>query len=497
MKFKLAQPQFIYELGQRKNQEDSIFPAAGTATSDSRLFIVCDGMGGHSRGEVASKTVCDALSEFVLKNINDNTIFTDELFNNALEYAYQKLDEKNVETDAKRMGTTLTFVLFHKGGCFIAHMGDSRIYHIRPKDKSIKYISRDHSLVFDLFRMGEIKYEEMQTHPKKNVITKAMMPGDDYRLKADIVNTTDIEPGDYFYLCSDGMLEKMEETDILGILSSDNTDEVKQQRLISATLENADNHSAYIIRVEDVVKEGDENTYRNDEASSRSNIVNYIPELKNEEATKVGSGAFTSDTAVPLGEKKLFPWVKIMVVLIALAIVGLFILPKYWKESQKVTKDEKGNVYNDSTTEDIYISEAKKDTVNKQVTETNQQPKKPVQTQSKPKPSAPVASPSQPAPETNGDKSTSTGGSQTEGAQSGGVQAGGAQAGGNQSSGGQTSGSPAGGKATSSGSSNSGATGGNTSGGTSSGGSASSGGNSSGGNSSSGGSQAGGAGGSN
>jgi len=354
MKFKLAQPQYIYELGQRNNQEDSIFPVAGAATIDSRLFIVCDGMGGHDKGEVASKTVCDALAKFVLTNVDENTYFTNEMFEDALDEAYKELDTKDVPENIKKMGTTLTFILFHKGGCFMAHIGDSRIYHVRPSTEQILYISRDHSLVFDLFRSGEIKYEEMQTHPRKNIITRAMMPGEESRVNADVANTTDILPGDYFYLCSDGMLEQMDESDILGILGSNSPDEAKQQRLISATLDNADNHSAYIIRVEDVEMEPGDEQCRNDEQTSRTNTINYIPELNGQEVTKVNNGNFVADGPQPVKEKPLFPWIKIVLVLLVLAIVGLFVIPPYLskKDSENRTTDEQGQTYQDKEKEE-------------------------------------------------------------------------------------------------------------------------------------------------
>ena len=324
MKVKLSQPQFIYELGKRNNQEDSIFPGAGTATVTDKLFIVCDGMGGHEHGELASRLVCETFSNYVQENVDDDTVFTDEMFNEALEKAYLALDEADQRTSARKMGTTLTFILFHKGGCFMAHIGDSRIYHLRPEENRFLYMSRDHSLVFELFRSGEISYDEMKTHARKNIITRAMMPGEDNRVAADTVNTTDIAPGDYFYMCSDGMLEQSEESDIMGILSSENDDTSKQQRFISATLDNKDNHSAYIIRVEDVEKEEGDEEFRNDESSARSNVVNYIPELNKKAVTKVASGDFVSDAPVKEKPKKKFPWVKIMLVLIAAAGYLLF-----------------------------------------------------------------------------------------------------------------------------------------------------------------------------
>lgn len=87
-------PLTIYELGQRSNQEDSIFPVSGEVTAEDRLFIVCDGMGGHESGEVASQTVCQTMSEYILSQTSPEGAFTDEQFNEALNAAYDSLDQR-------------------------------------------------------------------------------------------------------------------------------------------------------------------------------------------------------------------------------------------------------------------------------------------------------------------------------------------------------------------------------------------------------------------
>ena len=78
MKYEINLPLAIYEQGHRDNQEDSIYPALDKATTQDRLFILCDGMGGHAKGEVASQTVCQALSNQVLSRAQPGQPFTDE-----------------------------------------------------------------------------------------------------------------------------------------------------------------------------------------------------------------------------------------------------------------------------------------------------------------------------------------------------------------------------------------------------------------------------------
>ena len=271
---KIHQPIAIHELGKRQNQEDAIYPAINKATAEDRLFIVCDGMGGHEKGEVASNLVCSELSDYIKSK---NTILTDGLFKDALERVYVQLDSMD-DGAYKKMGTTLTLLYFHQEGCTLVHIGDSRIYHVRPSEKRMLYKSRDHSLVYDLYQSGEITFEEMKTSPQKNVITRALMPGKDNRVKADITHVTDIQSDDYFYLCSDGMLEQMEDSELLQILSADSSNEKKRSQLVAATMDNSDNHSAYLIQVSEVLHEGDEHNYLNTEEDVPWNVANEAME---------------------------------------------------------------------------------------------------------------------------------------------------------------------------------------------------------------------------
>lgn len=270
MKIELYPQLSIHEIGQRDNQEDAI------AQWDNRLFILCDGMGGHEKGEVASQTVCQSLATWFENNINSDEPFTDNQLREALEYAYLQLDQY-ADGNLKQMGTTLTLLHINMQGVTAAHMGDSRIYHIRPNYGTL-YQSRDHSLVFDLFQAGEITYEEMATFPQKNIVTRAMTPGEDNRMRPDIIHISDIQPGDYFYMCSDGMLEQMDNDQLVALLSSQFTDEEKKNKLIELTKVNQDNHSAWIIHIKDVIKEDADDQLVNEEPTARCNAINIIPQ---------------------------------------------------------------------------------------------------------------------------------------------------------------------------------------------------------------------------
>lgn len=255
MKFKIKAYN-LQELGQRTNQEDSLFPALGKSTSDDRLFVLCDGMGGHEKGEVASATVCETLSRVILSAWHPGEVLSDELFLQALSAAYDALDAKD-NGEEHKMGTTLTFLCLHASGATVAHIGDSRIYQLRPASKNsparMVFRTQDHSLVNDLVKIGEITEEEAKHHPQKNVITRAMQPCQEHRAKADIAHLTDILPGDYFYMCSDGMLEEASDENVLNIITKPNaTDEQKLEMLRNVTEENKDNHTAHLIHIDKV-----------------------------------------------------------------------------------------------------------------------------------------------------------------------------------------------------------------------------------------------------
>lgn len=254
----------IWECGKRvdaqgrPHQEDSLYPEHGKATAADRLFIVCDGMGGHDAGEVASAAVCETMSEYILKHHPDaEGAFTVADLNAAISAAFDALDLRDTGAE-KKPGTTMTALKLHDRGYTAAHMGDSRIYHIRPgrtaKETEIVFRTEDHSLVNDLVKVGELTTEEAKTFRQKNVITRAMQPNMERRPKADIYESADVRAGDYFFLCSDGMLEHTNDDNLRWIFSDDGGDDAeKVSTLKRATDNNRDNHTAIIVHIVEVI----------------------------------------------------------------------------------------------------------------------------------------------------------------------------------------------------------------------------------------------------
>jgi serine/threonine protein phosphatase PrpC len=199
------------------------------------------------------------LSSSVLASCEAEGEFTDAIFEAALSAAYDALDAKD-NGSPKKMGTTLTFLKLHKAGCTIAHIGDSRVYHLRPgadaASTEILYQTEDHSLVNDLVRIGELTPEEAKTSKQRNVITRAMQPNMERRSRADLAHSSDIRKGDYFLLCSDGILEQMEDDNLKFIFSDMGGDAQKKvDMLIKVTADNRDNHSALLVQITDVEPE--------------------------------------------------------------------------------------------------------------------------------------------------------------------------------------------------------------------------------------------------
>jgi serine/threonine protein phosphatase PrpC len=241
----------LNELGKRANNEDCISPQKGVATSNDRLFIVCDGVGGEKKGEVASEIVCTSIREY-FKHETPVDVEEKEAIQKAIHYANDKL-AMYVATDAmaKRMSTTLALVLLGRQSVIAAWCGDTRIHHIR--NGKVVWKSKDHSLVSELISQGEITEEEARTHPRRNVITRSLNASN-FNNNVDFHEIQDFKTGDYLLLSTDGLLEKVNEN-IINTILTDETEKDKAKGFLSyCDGITKDNFSMYLIKGRNITR---------------------------------------------------------------------------------------------------------------------------------------------------------------------------------------------------------------------------------------------------
>lgn len=281
MKIELFPPLSFIQLGKRDNQEDARCPDIDQMDASQRFFVVCDGVGGASYGELASKTVCMAIQK-KMKKFDLSQDFTNEMFSEVLDYAYGQLD-RQAESASMDMGTTLTFLCLHGEGCTIAHIGDSRIYQLRP-NIGIVYKSDDHSLVNNMVRSGMLSPEQAEDHPQGNVITRCMKPvsGMENRSLATVLRTIDVRQGDYFLLCSDGVQKCLDDDKLVELLlMNDDSNKKKMQLMAQMAHDSHDNNTAILVQVRFVENDEDSDSLQ-DEAgwNDPETIGNQLPTQK-------------------------------------------------------------------------------------------------------------------------------------------------------------------------------------------------------------------------
>jgi|GEM_PF-969299 len=252
MKIIINPPLAIHQQGQREQNEDSIYPILDGAKETTRLFLVCDGVGGSNKGEVASMLTCEKFSTYF--NAESPRIADQETLEEALLSVEKALFEHTAEHPyTQGMATTLTLLQLHEEGVSIAHIGDSRIYHIR--DGVILYQTEDHSFVQQLVRDGFITEEEAKHHSKRNVITRAVKGTLDKGSKIEYkrFDLDALASGDYFFLCTDGILETIDDSDLCTILSMDADNQSKINAIEQRCQEHSkDNFAAYLIQLKSV-----------------------------------------------------------------------------------------------------------------------------------------------------------------------------------------------------------------------------------------------------
>ncbi len=249
----------LNELGQRENNEDSILPSKENVTTNERLFIVCDGVGGLNKGEVASELASKAFKHGLeLKRKEYKTeVSTEDVINDGFEHMQATIDsyiEENPEV--RGMGTTLVAVDLHEQGLSVAHCGDSRFYHIR--EGKILWQTEDHSVLNELLKHGVITPEEAK-ESRNNKISRAIQGNLVKETEADIHFISDVAADDFLFLCSDGVSGSISDDELTDILSGVETTEEKMQTIETLCEANSkDNYSAFLIRIDAVEKTTEE-----------------------------------------------------------------------------------------------------------------------------------------------------------------------------------------------------------------------------------------------
>ena len=230
----------------RTINQDSIFVSTQPIGKLPNLFIVADGMGGHKAGDVASREAIERFVKYACTtHMSDPANILDA---GIISVNKDIFDMANSNRDYSGMGTTFVAASLVENHVYIANVGDSRLYLI---GRDIRQITRDHSLVEDMVRMGVLEREEARTHYKKNVITKAIGVADDKTSTPDIFEI-EVENGDKLLLCSDGLTNMVEDYDIKKIVKDNDSIEDAVRELIKQANENGgkDNISASLIEPE-------------------------------------------------------------------------------------------------------------------------------------------------------------------------------------------------------------------------------------------------------
>ena len=230
----------------RTVNQDAFFVLNENAGSLPNLYIVADGMGGHSAGEVASKTSILAFYEYISNNPCPKGKMLDFLIEGTREanaYVYNKSQKSD---KLHGMGTTFTSLCIAQNKGYVTHIGDSRLYTINEDD--IKLLTTDHSYVSELIKIGRLTPQEAKYHPSRHVITRALGTEPNVDIDGFVF---DINPSDKILICSDGVTNMIEDENIKKIIQM-NTLENAVNLLVLLANENGgtDNITTILVEIE-------------------------------------------------------------------------------------------------------------------------------------------------------------------------------------------------------------------------------------------------------
>ena len=226
----------------REMNQDYYFSSDTAVGNLPNLFIVADGMGGHKAGDYASRYTIERVVASVSRNTGEEPI---AIMKEAINKANELLVAESREDESKSgMGTTLVIGTIIGNKLFVANIGDSRLYVV---GQNMRQITRDHSLVDEMVRLGEINADEARVHPDKNIITRAVGTSD--HVEADFFEV-EITADDTILLCTDGLTNMVRDDEILDIIKKYDNAQTATMQLVKEANANGgrDNKTVMIIK---------------------------------------------------------------------------------------------------------------------------------------------------------------------------------------------------------------------------------------------------------
>ncbi len=214
---------------------------------DLGLYLVADGMGGHTAGQVASQLAAES-SLRAVETLQAGSVSLSEKLRHAVDFANREIySQARMQPELAGMGTTLVCLLAHEGRAALAHVGDSRAYLIRSG--RIRQLTDDHSLVGELLRRREISEDAAREHPHRHVLTRAL--GVRKSVEPDLAEISP-QPGDQFVMCSDGLTNHLLDEEIAAAVSSDGDLQAACEALVDLANRRGgeDNTTVVIVRFE-------------------------------------------------------------------------------------------------------------------------------------------------------------------------------------------------------------------------------------------------------
>ncbi|MDD6616317.1 MAG: Stp1/IreP family PP2C-type Ser/Thr phosphatase [Lachnospiraceae bacterium] len=234
----------ITDVGKRREMnQDYVFASDQPVGNLPNLLIVADGMGGHKAGDLASRYAVETMVEYIRDAKKEERPIP--LLGAAIHTANDAVAAKAKSSrDLEGMGTTVVAAAVQGEYLYIANVGDSRLYLI---DREIEQITRDHSLVEEMIRVGELKREDARKHPDRNVITRAV--GVHTPVKIDFFDVK-LERGDIILLCSDGLTNMVEDPEILRIVRKSSSLKEAAQKLVNEANKNGGKDNISVVLAE-------------------------------------------------------------------------------------------------------------------------------------------------------------------------------------------------------------------------------------------------------